>query len=181
MAKIGESFRINLLPKNSFEFSAVGKFLYWAMTTGRVLVVLTEFIVLLSFGSRFYFDKKINDLSEVIDQKIAQIESFSEIETQIREVLVKQKPVIAYLERNINFSNKYDSLAEAVPKGVLMEKVYIDQNTLRLTGKAETELAFAQFLSNMKQVPYFSYLNIRDTNFEQNTKAVTFTIQATYK
>lgn len=181
MAKIGENFKINLLPKNSFEFSSLGKFLSWAMTSGRVLVVLTEFVVLLSFGSRFYFDKKINDLSEVIDQKMAQIESFSEIESQMRTVLAKQKPVVSYIERNINFAKKYDSLSASVPRGIVMEKIYIDQNTLRLTGKAETELAFATFLTNMKKMDSLSYLNIRDTNFEQNTKSVTFTIQATYK
>lgn len=181
MGKSEGNFKVNLLPKTSFEFSSLGKFLSWAMTSGRVLVVLTEFVVLLSFGSRFYFDKKINDLSEVIDQKIAQIQSFSEIESQMRTVLAKQKPIAAFIERNINFKEKYDSLAKAVPAGVVMEKIYIDQNTLRLSGKAETELSFARFLGNMKAMESLSYLNIRDTNFEQNTKAVTFTIQATYK
>ncbi len=145
------------------------------------MVVLTEFVVLLSFGSRFYFDKKINDLSETIDQKIAQIESFSEIESEIRIVLAKQKPLVNYLDKNINFAQKYDNLSLSVPKGVAMEKVYIDQTTLRLTGKAETELSFANFLANIKTMDSLSYINIRDTNFEQNTKAVTFTIQATYK
>ena len=181
MAKSEGNFKVNLLPKTSFEFSSLGKFLSWAMTSGRVLVVLTEFVVLLSFGSRFYFDKKINDLSEVIDQKIAQIESFSEIESQMRVVLAKQKPIAGFIDRNINFKEKYEDLSMAVPNGVVMEKVYIDQNTLRISGKAETETAFARFLGNMKSMDSLSYLNIRDTNFDQNTKAVTFTIQATYK
>lgn len=181
MAKVAKGFRINLLPKTSFEFSALGKFLSWAMTSGRVLVVLTEFVVLLSFGSRFYFDKKINDLSEEIDQKMAEIESFGEVEVQMRQILSRQKPLITYLDQNIKFADKYDELAKIVPQGVAMEKLYIDQNTLKLTGKAETELGFAQFLNNMKKMETLSYLNIRDTNFEQNSNAVTFTIQATYK
>ena len=181
MANFGENFRVNLLPKTSFEFSSLGKFLSWAMTSGRVLVVLTEFVVLLSFGSRFYFDKKINDLSEVIDQKIAQIDSFQEIETSTRTLLAKQKPVLDYLDKNIKFQEKYDTLSKTVPRGVTMEKVYIDQNSLRLTGKAETEYSFAKFLANIKRVDNLAYLNIRDTNFDQNTKSVSFTIQATYK
>ncbi len=112
---------------------------------------------------------------------MAQIESYEEIEAQMRTVLAKQKPVVSYLERNINFAKKYESLNASVPKGIVMEKVYIDQNTLRLTGKAETELSFSTFLANIKKMESLSYLNIRDTNFEQNTKSVTFTIQATYK
>ncbi len=145
------------------------------------MVVLTEFVVLLSFGSRFYFDKKINDLSEVIDQKIAQTRSYSEIESKIRTILAKQKLIVSYIDKNMNFAEKYDTLSGSIPKGVTLEKIYMDQNTLKLTGKAETEIGFASFLSNMKSLDSLSYLNIRDTNFDQNTKSVSFTIQATYK
>jgi len=55
-------FKVNLLPKDNFEFSLVGKFLRWALTAGRVMVVLTEFVVILAFGSRFWLDKEMNDL-----------------------------------------------------------------------------------------------------------------------
>lgn len=181
MADIRSFLQINLLPKNSFEFSTLGKFLSWAMTSGRVMVVLTEFVVLLSFGSRFYFDKKLNDLTEVIDQKLAQIVSYSEIETQMRSLLAKQQPVSDFLSKNIKFSQKYDDLARNIPFGVKMEKIYFDQNTMRLTGKADTEYGFALLLSNLKNMNTLSYLNIKDTTFDQNTKSVMFTITANFK
>ncbi len=145
------------------------------------MVVLTEFVVLLTFGSRFYFDKKLNDLSEVIDQKMAQIESFAEVESEMRTVLAKQQPVADFMVQNIKFSTKYDDLSKVVPIDVKLEKVYFDQNTMRITGKAETELGFAKFLRNLKQLPTLAYMNIRDTSFDQNSKSVMFTIQANYK
>ncbi len=151
------------------------------MTSGRVMVVLTEFVVLLAFGSRFYFDKKLNDLTETLDQKTAQIESYADIEKQMRILLAKQTPISDFLSKNIKFSQKYDDLSTAVPMGVKLEKLYFDQNTLRLSGKSETELGFAQFLRNMKSMTSLSYLNIKDTTFDQNTKSVMFTIQANYK
>lgn len=181
MADNRSFFQINLLPKDSFEFSPLGKFLKWAMTSGRVMVVLTEFVVLLSFGSRFYFDKKLNDLSETIDQKLAQIDSYSEIEAQMRSVLAKQEPIENYLEKNINFESKYNALSKITPIGVKFEKVFFDQTTLKLTGKADTELGFAQMLQNLKSMDSLSYLNIKDTTFDQSSKAVAFTIQANYK
>jgi Tfp pilus assembly protein PilN len=138
-------------------------------------------VVLLSFGSRFYFDKKLNDLSETIDQKLAQIDTYSEIEVQMRTLLAKQAPVESFLSKSINFESKYNTLTKVVPSGVRFEKVFFDQNTLRLNGKADTELGFAQLLQNLKGMDTLSYLNIKDTNFDQSTKAVMFTIQANYK
>lgn len=151
------------------------------MTSGRVLVVLTEFVVLLAFGSRFYFDKKLNDISETLDQKLEQISSYSEIESQMRTILAKQVPITTFLNNNIKFSNKYDDLSSIVPFGVKLEKVFLDQNTLRFTGKSESELGFALLLRKMKSMNTLSYINIKDVGFDQNTKAVSFTIQANYK
>jgi len=145
------------------------------------MVVLTEFVVLLAFGSRFYFDKKLNDLTETIDQKFAQIEAYSDIEAQMRTVLAKQQPVTDYLTKNIMFSDRYDDLLRSVPAGVKMEKVYLDQNSMRLTGKAETETGFAKLLGSLKSMPTLSYMNIKDTTFDQSSKAVSFTIQANFK
>ncbi len=173
--------QINLLPKDSFEFSSLGKFLSWAMTSGRVLVVLTEFVVLLAFGSRFYFDKKLNDISETLDQKLEQISSYVDIEAKMRNLLAKQAPVNTFLSNNIKFSKKYQDLSSIVPFGVKLDKVFLDQNTLKFTGKSETELGFALLLRKMKAMDSLSYINIKDVGFDQNTKVVMFTIQANYK
>lgn len=181
MADNRSFFQINLLPKDSFEFSTLGKFLKWTMSSGRVLVVLTEFVVLLSFGSRFYFDKKLNDLSETIDQKLAQIDTYSEIESQMRTILAKQEPIEGFLNKSINFESKYNTLTSIVPTGVRFEKVFFDQNTLQLNGKADSELGFAQLLQNLKTMDTLTYLNIKDTSFDQSSKSVVFTIQANYK
>src|SRR3989344_7346869 len=96
--------KINLLPKDSFDFSTLGKFLRWSLTTGRVLVVLTEFVVILAFGSRFYFDKRLNDLVEEIVQKQAVVDSYAEIEKTTRDILTKQEVVNSYLANNLRIS-----------------------------------------------------------------------------
>lgn len=181
MADIRSFLRINLLPKNSFEFSSLGKFLSWTMTSGRVMVVLTEFVVLLAFGSRFYFDKKLNDLTETVDQKISQIEAYSEVESQMRELLAKQTPVNDYLTGNIKFIQRYQDLEKNIPYGVRVEKVSFDQKTMSFEGKSASELGFAQLLRKLRSMSSLSYINIKDVGFDQNAKEVMFTIQANFK
>jgi len=172
---------INLLPKDSFQFSGLGRFLGWATTTGRVLVVLTEFVVLLAFGSRFYFDKKLNDLSEMIDQKQTQILAYADTEKEIRRVLAKQTPISTYLSTNLNYLTKYDNLASSIPSGVELEKLNMDATGLTFSGEANSELNFSQFLSSLKKMENVIRLNMRDTTYDQLSGSVKFSIQITFK
>ena len=172
---------INLLPKDSFEFSPLGRFLNWATTAGKVLVVMTEFVVLLAFGSRFYFDKKLNDLSEVLDQKQAQINAFSETETQIRLVLAKQAPINTYLKNNLNLLSKYTTLAKIMPQGVTLEKLTVDSTGLNMMGQAGSELSFAQFLNGLKNMNKVAMIAMKETTYDQASGAVKFNIQTTFK
>ncbi len=174
-------FQINLIPKDSFEFSTLGKVLLWITTSGRVLVVLTEFVVLLAFGSRFYFDKKINDLMEEVGQKRVQIESFGETETEMRRILAKQAPISTYQAENITFSQRYDDLTKIIPRGVHLEKLTIDGNGMAMIGASESELGFAQLLRSLKRVEGVSSLAMKDTSFDQISGSVNFNIQASFK
>lgn len=174
-------FQINLIPKDSFEFSTLGKVLLWATTSGRVLVVLTEFVVLLAFGSRFYFDKKISDLSETVEQKQIQIETFAETEKLMRKILAKQTPINNYLSENITFGQKYDALTRLVPSGVHFEKLSIDGSGIGMVGESTSELGFAQLLKNLKKMEGVSHLSMKETSFDQTSGAVKFNVQATFK
>lgn len=174
-------FQINLIPKDSFEFSTLGKILSWTTTTGRVLVVLTEFVVLLAFGSRFYFDKKVNDLTEEVGQKQVQIETFAETEKLMRKILAKQAPVDNYQTENITFSQKYDGLTRLIPSGVHLEKLSLDINGMGMVGESVSELGFAQLLRSLKRMEGVANLSMKDTSYDQSSGAVKFNIQATFK
>jgi len=174
-------FHINLLPKDSFSFSALGKFLSWALTTGRVLVVLTEFVVLLAFGSRFYFDKKVNDLKEEVDQKQVQIQAYAETEATIRTILAKQEPISKYMSGNLTFGERYDELSRIMPSGVRLEKLTLDSSGMNLVGESASELGFAQLLQNLKKIKNIVRLSMKETNFDQTTGVVKFNIQTSFK
>jgi len=172
---------INLLPKDRFENSSLGKFLSWATTTGRALVVLTEFVVLLAFGSRFYFDKKLNDVSEVIDQKMAQIMNYEETESQMRTILAKQALVKNYMDKRLKITEKYDLLTKMIPLGVFLEKMSVDSAGVNVSGESLSELGFAQLLRNLKRSDEVAYISIRDTVYNQSSNSISFSIQMNFK
>ena len=172
---------INLLPKDSFEFSAGGKALKWVTTAGRVLVVLTEFVVLLAFASRFYFDKKLDDLGEVLVQKEAQIMAYAEVETEMRKVLAKQSPIEASERGGLAFALKIDELTQVLPTGVVLDSLSVDKNGLNIVGKAQSEYGFAQFVSGIKKIPGVASINMKETSFDQTTGGLKFGVLITFK
>lgn len=172
---------INLLPKDSFEFSTLGKALKWATTVGRVLVVLTEFVVLMAFASRFYFDKKLDDLKEAFDQKQAQIQAYSDVENEMRKLLNKQAPIETNMKGGLGFAPKIDYLSQIIPIGTVLDSLSIEKSGLNIDGKALSEYGFAQFVSGVKKMPGVSRINLKDTSFDQQTGGVKFSILINFK
>ena len=172
---------INLLPKDSFEFSGVGKLLKWTTTVGRVLVVMTEFVVILAFASRFYFDKKLNDLSEVIDGKMAVIASYAETESQMRDILQRQSIVTNYLTSKIDVVNKISNLGKVLPAGVTLENVNLIGKDVSVKGVAGSETSFAQLLIGLKRDSQLKRIALDNTTYDQSTGSVKFSFKMTYK
>ncbi len=179
-AKHGLS-HINLLPKDSFEFSAAGKILKWTTTVGRVLVVMTEFVVILAFASRFYFDKKLNDLSENIDGKLAVIQSYAETETKMRDILARQNVISGYVSKKLDISNKFTNLSRQIPPGITLDSLNIKEKDVSLKGNASSETAFAQFLLSLKKDPLLKKISLGNTSYDQSTGSVKFNFLLTYK
>lgn len=172
---------INLLPKGSFEFSTAGKVLKWITTVGRVLVVLTEFVVLLAFISRFYFDRKLADLGDVLVQKEAQIAAYDEVETEMRKVLTKQGAVETFEGGGIGFSGVIESLSAVLPEGTVLDSVSLKDDDLTVSGKSPSEYGYAQFVNGLKKMPAVNKVTLKDTSFDQVSGGVKFSIQVNMK
>lgn len=173
-AKLG---KINLLPKDSFEYSVLGKFLKWALTTGRVLVVLTEFVVILAFGSRFYYDMRVNDLIEENKSKQQVVDSYAEIERQMREVLSKQRVVSGFLENNLSIGERITSISRITPADVTYEDLNINESGFSLAGVAGSEGGFANLLIGIKTLPDVENVSIGSVEYDQRAGTISFKIQ----
>jgi hypothetical protein len=80
---------INLLPKTEFELSFWGRFIKWALSTGRYIIILTELVVIIAFMSRFKLDRDASDVGDAILGKQALLEASSNTEKTLRGVQSK--------------------------------------------------------------------------------------------
>lgn len=171
--------RINLLPKDSYEYSITGKALKWGLTIGRALVVLTEFVVILAFGSRFYFDKKLNDLMENIDQKQAVVESYKEVEVKIRDVLTRQKAVSLFLKQNIGLEKTISQLKRITPSDVSFLQLNLSEEAINIVGTAASETGLNGVLRGIASLEGVKEIVVGAIDFDQRLGLVNFKVRAT--
>jgi hypothetical protein len=89
MKKTTAHIRINLLPKDPFLSTPLGRFLTWSLHVGRYLVIFTELVVITSFGSRFVIDRQVTDLNVQLREKQTIIQSYGSLEQDVRTVQKK--------------------------------------------------------------------------------------------
>lgn len=132
---MAEKHQINLLKISNFEHSTTGKLIAWASNVGRWIVVLTEFVVITAFLSRFYFDTKLANLFDEVRQKKAIVNSLYSFEEQYRQA--QSKILLAKLiltENNAPMAEVTDFIASKLPLDTTLTNLSVDLNTLRLDG-----------------------------------------------
>lgn len=169
---------INLVPKDEFEKSIFGQALKWALTAGRSIVVLTEFVVILAFLSRFYLDRRLNDLNEIIIQKAAVVDSFKEVEDQMR-LLQDQLSILTQANsNNINAASSLSQISSFTPFDTIYSSIELKQDNIKLVGLSGSESGLASLIAALKNSPDFTDISLGDIEFSQRKGGTLFTISA---
>jgi Tfp pilus assembly protein PilN len=166
------SFDINLTPKDPFFATPLGKILKWALSVGRYVVIFTEVIVIVSFVSRFTLDRQITDLNNSINQKVNVIDSFGELEDNVRTT---QKMIDDYKQvaQSTKILKTFPALTEVTPQGVILRQLTIRPNQIAISGTTFSQENLNIFISNLTLSEYFTDIDVsriesdpqQDSNF----------------
>lgn len=171
---------INLLPQEEFDASIVGRILKWAMGTFRIIVIVTEMVVMAAFLSRFWLDAQNSDLTDAIKIKTAQIAAQSDLETQFRNLQNKLN-VFKLLDQGKTPTDRLEAIASKVPPDVTISTMSIEDSETSVKGSSTSELGVAQFISNIKNDTNFKGVQIGSiSSSEENQNLTVFTLKILY-
>lgn len=173
--------KINLLPPEGFATSTFGRILKWVLSTFRIMVILTELIVMAAFLSRFMLDAKNSDLSNEINTNKAQVLAYSDIESSIR--LNQKKLIIAkslYTQKNI--SEIIEKFSRLIPSDISLNSISISENLLTIRASSFSEQSIMQFLINLDDDDDLSDINLSQVSSSVDNSYITvFTITSNIK
>ena len=168
---------INLLPRSEFDLSLGGKFLKWALTTGRYIIILTEMVVILAFLSRFKLDSDLADLADRIEGKRKVLEALSESELGFRQTQTRLNLVRSLAKSQIDITGLLTQLDVAMPgeRLITMSGVTLAEKEVTLTGESASEKNLGALLSNLSMNTRWKGVELSDITTDV-LKKTTFSI-----
>jgi len=142
--------QINLLPQEEFASSTAGRILAWTLSTFRIIVIVTEVVVMGTFLSRFYLDVRISDLNEQIRIKTALIEASSTFENDFRDTQAKLRIVSTLLDDQANISPSITTIASLLPGDVNMTSYSYSSNNVTVRALTPSEFSISQLIANLE-------------------------------
>ncbi|AKM81078.1 MAG: hypothetical protein UT13_C0001G0117 [Candidatus Pacebacteria bacterium GW2011_GWF2_38_9] len=170
---------VNLVPQDPFFETALGRFLKWALSIGRYIVIFTEMIVILSFASRFTLDRMVTDLNSSINQKENVISSYGDLEKKFRFI---QQQIGDYqqFKQESNLIDIFPILNKNVPDDVVFETLLIRADAINFTGSALSQNALNVLINNLQLSPSFPEVSVNKIESRgEKTSGFNFDIRST--
>jgi Tfp pilus assembly protein PilN len=171
---------INLLPQEEFNVSITGRVLKWAMGTFRIIVIVTEMIVMAAFLSRFWLDAQNSDLNDAIKVKSAQITAQTSVEKEFRAVQSKVN-IFKEIQTGAKPAQIVDAITSKLPANAVLTGISVSQGSALINGTSEGETGIAQFITNLKSDNTFKNVDLTGVDSSENNPAqIIFSVNITY-
>ncbi|PIR58816.1 MAG: hypothetical protein COU69_03385 [Candidatus Pacebacteria bacterium CG10_big_fil_rev_8_21_14_0_10_56_10] len=176
------SYDVNLLPKDPFFDTFLGKTLKWALSAGHYIVIFTQLAVILTFLARFGLDRQLTDLNRSIEQKKTIIGSYGNLETEIRAT---QRVLEEYqqLSQQSNITEIFPVLTRIFPPDTGLERMTIKPESIELEGSTLTQNSLNLLINNIQLVDTFFNVSVDriESGEESQQSGFSFVIRADTK
>lgn len=171
---------INLLPQEKFNVSITGRVLRWAMGTFRIIVIVTEMIVMAAFLSRFWLDAQNSDLNNTIKIKSAQISALAGTEKEFRAIQSKVN-IVGKIQQTTKPGQIVDAITSKLSENVTLTGISVSDGTVLINCISQEESGISQFINNLKTSNTFKDVGLTSINSSVNNPAQTiFSVNLTY-
>jgi Tfp pilus assembly protein PilN len=168
--------RINLLPKEEFEVSVVGRIIKWALSTFRIIVIVTEMVVMAAFLSRFWLDARNSDLNETLKERQAVLAASSDFEKDFRKV--QKRLAIASSLFSISKPSKIlIVISSYLPADVFISSFAVVEDSIQIKGYSSTEINIAQFIANLESNKNFKQVTLTQIDSSKESTSLIFTLK----
>jgi len=157
---------VSLLPESENPNSFNSRLVKWLTTVGRVVIVFTELLVIIAFVSRFWLDRQNADLSEVIRQQRAILNTTKDFEDQFSFLQQKLKIIKDFYTNEPSYDSKINSLISSTPDNIIYNNLSIskDEETKKtvanLSLTSYKEESIVDFITNLMLNPDIQTVNI---------------------
>lgn len=173
---------INLLPQKGFESTTAGRVLAWILSTFRVIVIVTEMIVMIAFISRFWLDAQNSDLNEEIKQKSAVLSASQDFEDHFSDTQKRLKVLSEISSGKLIGTNLLEIVTKNLPPDVILKDISYTNEGISLSGYTPNEQSIQQLIVNLDANDEFQNVNLSEAKSSpDNPNVLEFKIKSDLK
>ena len=170
---------VNLLSgskKSSFD-----KFIDWALTFGRLLVILTEAIALGAFLYRFFLDRELVDLHDKINQKQAIVNLSKANEEKFRNFQERLKTASQLEDDGGKTTKIFQDIYSLAPADFSINSLALSKERMTIDANVQSITSLARFVKSLSAYPVVSSISIDKIENKTSNATIAIGITATMK
>jgi len=167
---------INLIKEKK---TFIEKFISWALTVGRVVVIVTEGIALSAFLYRFSLDRQIIDLHDKIKQKqqvLAYLKPSEDTFRSLQERLALASKLNASAPSAIS---AFNDIVQFIPEGLIINNFSISDQVIKIDANSQSIAALSTFIRALRAYKKINSVSLDkiENRTSSSTIALGITIQ----
>jgi hypothetical protein len=157
------------------------RFINWALSIGRLVVILVELIALLAFGYRFVLDRELIDLHSKIKAEAKQISFQKADEDAYRNLQSRLKVATDYIYGSDKKVRIFNHILGLAPQGMSFNDFSLNESELSVNATVESVSALSMFVNNLKNYPEIDSVSINRIGNKPSSAIIVVSITATLK
>lgn len=157
-------YNINLVQKRRLSFFE--NLVYFLKNYLRYILVITQFIVILTLFARFQIDQNIIDLKESIGQKKEIVDATSPLIKGAQAVNDQTTKIKAVLETQNRYTEMTNYIFSVFPASISLNTMSINKDSVKMEGSASNPRDLQLFFTFLKNGKRFRSVTIDNINKE---------------
>lgn len=141
---------INLLKDEKKFFD---KLIFWSLSIGRIIVILTELVALSAFLFRFSLDKRLIDIHDANKQKGAILALLKKDEDTYSDLQKRLQIASMFLHISGESVRLLTDIKNLPPHDVLLTKIVLSETSLSIDAHTQSVFSLSRFINSLKQYP----------------------------
>lgn len=171
-----QSPSINLAKKPE---SFVDRFINWALTAGRLVVIITELIALFAFLYRFSLDRELIDLRSKIKQEQAVVNLLRENEETYRNLQNRIFLASNFGKQGQDKVKITKDIIDFAPSGLVFNNLTVEEERIRINANINSVSILSSFVKSLRGYKKIERVSIDKIESRPSSAIITVSITAT--
>lgn len=170
---------INLLRAQRSNF--FDRFFTWALTVGRVLVIIVELVAFSAFVYRFSLDRQLIDLHSKIKQEQAVVAFLKDGEEKYRNLQDRLDIANNFSTIGAKKAKVLSDMIQFAPSGIIFNNITIFEDRARIIANVDSVSSLSNFVESLKSYSITDSVSIDKIENRPSSSQITISMTVTFK